>query len=327
MPRKARLDMPGLMQHVMVRGIEKRKIFLGKKDYALFGQYLARALEETNTVCYAWALLPNHFHLLVQPCEATLSQFMRRLLTRYAVNFNRRHQRVGHLFQNRYKSIVCDEETYLLELVRYIHLNPLRAGVVPDLDALGLYPWCGHAGLVGHDPLPGQAVSEILQHFGKRPATARVNYLSYVADGIAEGRRPELVGRAPRDAEEFFEKIVDRRVLGGENFLEQLSRKKGLAAQIDRKLPLPELLTRIAGLFGLRPEELGLRGRQNAVSEARAVFCHAAIWLLGYGGASAGGMLRLGRAAVSRAARRGAGILMEQPRLAKKLERAIELTQ
>ncbi|MDW7711537.1 MAG: transposase [Deferrisomatales bacterium] len=145
MPRQARLDLPGLLQHVIVRGIERRRIFFDDEDREDFVGRLSRLLVATKTQCFAWALLPNHFHLLLRPTEIPLASFMRRLLTGYAVTFNLRYKRSGHLFQNRYKSIVCDEEEYLLALVRYIGLNPLRVRLVSNLDELDWYPWCGHA--------------------------------------------------------------------------------------------------------------------------------------------------------------------------------------
>jgi len=130
MPRKARIDAPGALHHVMVRGIDRRDIFSDQKDYTDFMDRLGDLLIETRTSCYAWALIPNHFHLLLRTGNSPISVLMKRLLTGYAINFNRRHNRYGHLFQNRYKSILCQEDSYLLELVRYIHLNPLRAGLV-----------------------------------------------------------------------------------------------------------------------------------------------------------------------------------------------------
>ncbi len=149
MPRQARLDAPGVLQHVMARGIERRKIFWDDKDRSSFLERLAVILEETQTQCYAWALIPNHFHILLRTGATPLSTVMRRLMTGYAVTFNHRHRRAGHLFQNRYKSVICEEDPYLLELIRYIHLNPLRAKLVEDLKALDKYPWSGHSALVG----------------------------------------------------------------------------------------------------------------------------------------------------------------------------------
>ena len=138
----------------MARGIERRKIFLDDKDRASFLERLALILEETQTQCYAWALIPNHFHLLLRTGPTPLSKVMRRLMTGYAVTFNLRHRRSGHLFQNRYKSVVCEEDAYLLELIRYIHLNPLRASLVQNLQELDKYPWTGHSTILGHRKNP-----------------------------------------------------------------------------------------------------------------------------------------------------------------------------
>ena len=118
MPRTARIDIPGTLYHVMARGIERRDIFEDDEDRHYFVQRLSSLLEDTGTSCFAWTLLPNHIHILVRPSKVKLATFMRRLLTGYAVTFNLRHGRSGHLFQNRYKSIICEEDAYLLELVR-----------------------------------------------------------------------------------------------------------------------------------------------------------------------------------------------------------------
>ena len=154
MPRQPRLDAPGLLQHVMARGIERRKIFLDDKDRKSFLERFAGILQETQTQCYAWALIPNHFHLLLRTGPTPLSKVMRRLMTGYAVTFNKRHKRAGHLFQNRYKSVICEEDPYLLKLIRYIHLNPLRAGLVKDLKELDKYPWAGHSAILGRRKNP-----------------------------------------------------------------------------------------------------------------------------------------------------------------------------
>ncbi len=167
MPRLARLEAPGLLQHVMAKGIERRNLFRNVQDRKFFLDRLAIILEETQTQCYAWALIPNHFHLLLRTGLTPMSTVMRRLMTGYAVTFNNRHKRSGHLFQNRYKSIVCEEDTYLLELIRYIHLNPIRAGVVTDLKELDQYPWAGHSAILGKmkNPLmPKQSNINSIRH-------------------------------------------------------------------------------------------------------------------------------------------------------------------
>ena len=133
MPRKARIDAPGALHHVIVRGIERKAIFKDRFDRTNFVKRLGTILLETDTPCYAWVLMHNHVHMLLKTGLTPIATVMRRLLTGYAQQFNRRHRRHGHLFQNRYKSFLCQEDAYFLELVRYIHLNPLRAHVVKDL--------------------------------------------------------------------------------------------------------------------------------------------------------------------------------------------------
>ena len=149
MPRQARLDAPGTLHHVIIRGIEKRKIVDDKKDQNIFVERMGQIALDTDTTIYAWALMTNHAHILLKSGQQGLSTFMRRFLTGYAINYNKRHKRYGHLFQNRYKSIVCDEDTYFMELVRYIHLNPLRANIIKDLQGLNSYLYSGHHCIMG----------------------------------------------------------------------------------------------------------------------------------------------------------------------------------
>ena len=194
MPRKARIDAPGALHHIIFRGIERRKIFRDNKDRDNFLDRLGNVLSDSKTPCYAWALIPNHVHLLLKTGNTPLSTVMQRILTGHAAYFNRRHQRHGKLFQNRYKSILCQEDAYLLELVRYIHLNPLRAKVVSNLKKLDKYLYCGHSRIVGNRESSWQDVSYVLRQFGKRKMTARRNYRDFVQKGIELGRRPELTG-------------------------------------------------------------------------------------------------------------------------------------
>ena len=177
----------------MGRGIERRRIFINDKDRKDFIARLSAVAQEGALEVYAWALLSNHFHLLVKTKNRPLASSMRKILTGYAVNFNKRHQRYGHLFQNRYKSIVCQEETYLKELVRYIHLNLLRAGLVKNLTELNRFLWSGHSALMGKVERKWQDAEYVLSFFGSR-RTGRRNYLKYVDEGMGLGRRPELVG-------------------------------------------------------------------------------------------------------------------------------------
>ena len=130
MPKNARIDAPGSLHHVIIRGIERKKIFRSDFDRKNFVDRLGKLIPETRTDCFAWALLSNHVHLLLRTGLVPISSFMSRLLNGYEVWFNKKYRRHGNPFQNRYKSILCQEDPYLLELVRYIHLDPLRAGLV-----------------------------------------------------------------------------------------------------------------------------------------------------------------------------------------------------
>jgi putative transposase len=314
MPRHARLDIPGLLQHVMVRGIERRKIFLDETDRSLFVGRLSALLEETNTDCFAWALLPNHFHLLLRPNRIELKQFMRRLLTGYAITFNHRHKRAGHVFQNRYKSIVCEEETYLLELIRYIHLNPLRARLVPDPIKLNEYPWCGHSVLMGKNEMPGQVVQEVLARFGETLKKSRLSYHLFITNGVGQGKRDEFVGGGlQRSRKGQIEppaemKIFDERVLGSSNFIEQLRKDHVLQEKLTAGMMLPVLINRVGKYFGLETVRIKQRSKDKAVMTARDVFCYIAIRVLRHSGTNVGNVLNIHRSAVSHAVRRGEGI-------------------
>ena len=325
MPRKARLDFPGLLQHVIVRGIERKKIFISDNDRLMFLKRFFSLLEDTETDCFAWALIPNHFHLLLRSNKISLSTFMRRLLTGYAVNFNHCYKRNGHLFQNRYKSIVCEEESYLLELVRYIHLNPLRAKLVAGIEDLDTFPWCGHAVLMGKRKLITQKTDEVLFRFGKRLATARKHYRQFIEDGLAMGKRPELVGGGLRRSKKAAGKVLDgdshdERVLGSGEFVDNLRTKNPLKERLGSKTSLTDLFESISELYGIEQEKIRWRSRKTTVSEARAVFCYAAVRELGISGAEVGKLLNMSCSAVSQAVLRGTLILKDNPDIKSKLE-------
>ena len=184
MPRGPRLDAPGVVYHVMVRGIEQRDIFPSDHDRADFVRRLAGLLPDTQTICLAWCLLSNHVHLVLRSGPQGLAHVMRRLLTGYAGAFNRRYGRTGHLFQNRYHSIACEEDIYLLTLVQYVHLNPVRAGLVASVDALAEYPWCGHGALMGRVQQPWQETAKVLARFARTPEHARREYAAFLAAGL-----------------------------------------------------------------------------------------------------------------------------------------------
>jgi len=236
MPRQARLDSPGTLHHVMIRGNEKRRIVDDDTDRRDFVRRLGTLAEETRTPIYAWALMSNHAHLLLCSGVLGLAEFMRRLLTGHAVSYNLRHRRHGPLFQDRYKSIVCDGDNYFTELVRYLHLNPLRVKLVGDLKGLERYPYCGHGTILGAQANPWQDSESVLAQFGRRDSEAKEAYRRFVAEGVALGRRPELVGWGlTRTAGGWFEvrsqrqrggrELRDDRILGSAGFAERILRE------------------------------------------------------------------------------------------------------
>jgi putative transposase len=245
MPRQARLDSPGTLHHVIIRGIERGEIVKGEKDRDEFVSRMGGMAEETGTKIYAWALMPNHAHILLRSGPKGLSWYMRRLLSSYASYYNRRHDRHGHLFQNRYKSIVCEEDPYFMELVRYIHLNPLRGKIVSSLPALDVYPWCGHASILGKKAGKWQDTAYVVKWFGSKG-----DYGKFIKRGVTQGQRPELVGgglirsqggwsavKAMRQSGE--EEKGDERILGSGEFVDRLLAEA--EEKIKRQLPPRDL--------------------------------------------------------------------------------------
>jgi len=270
----------------MIRGINKRKIVNYVADRKNFVKRLGELAAGTKTSIYAWALLTNHAHILLRSAEIGLSGFMRRLLTGYAISYNRRHRRWGHLFQNRYKSIICDEDTYFTELVRYIHLNPLRAKLVKSLEKLDRYRWSGHGALMGKVKNEWQDRDYVLKWFGKKEGEAIKNYRNYVKKGIDQGRRPELVGgglirslggwsavkalRRSGDRE-----LSDDRILGSGEFVERII--KEAEANIRYQFPakddpekINEFIAKVCKNECISIEELKAGGRRRQASRVRA---------------------------------------------------------
>jgi len=283
MPRQPRLDAPGTLHHVIGRGIEGTKIFRNRGDREDFLDRLAKLCEAKAFSIYAWALLDTHFHLLVRSGNQSLSHSMRRLLTGYVVNFNRRHKRYGHLFQNRYKSILCEEDPYLLELTRYIHLNPLRARMVKNFKELRFYSWSGHSAIMGKQKQGWQDVGTVLEYFGRRKRRAIAAYEDYVREGIEKGRRPELVGggliRSLGGWSEVLslrrrgEKTVsDERILGSGEFIERLlseaeEKAKETLGWRGRAPDLHTLLLKISNKEGVEQQKVrGGDQRRSVVS-------------------------------------------------------------
>jgi len=324
MPRTARLDAPGVLHHVMIRGIERRKIFRNDKDREDFIERLDVLCPETGTACYAWAFMSNHAHFLFRTGVEPLSRLMTRLLTGYVIGFNRRHGRSGQLFQNRYKSIVCQEETYLRELVRYIHLNPVRAGIAKSLDELKGYKFCGHSALMGKVKREWQDTGYVLGCFGKKQAEARKKYESFVKAGIAQGRREELTGGGlirslggwtpARDALKGGVHIMsDERILGDSEFVDSVISQSGERYERRHLLKqqgydLDRVAQRVSEVLGIKPEEVFSKGRQGWKVTARSLFCFWAARELGISHTALAKKLEMSLAGVGFSVERGESV-------------------
>ena len=254
---------------------------------------------------------------------------MRRLLTGYVIRFNRRHRRTGQLFQNRYKSIVCQEDIYLKELVRYIHLNPLRAKVVSDMESLNKYEYCGHSVLMGVMDCNWQETKYVLSCFGNDLSEGRKNYYDYMQQGMDQGRRPELVGgglirslggwsevRKLRQTGQDRKK-GDERILGDGDFVmdvlneanERLDRKYEIRS---RGYTIEKLEQRLLEIYQIDREDLYSKGRQKVRADARSVFCYWAVRELGVEGTQMAKLLQMSQPGVAYAVKKGESIVREQ---------------
>ena len=324
MPRHARIDAPGAVHHVMVRGITRSAIFYDNVDRDRFIDRAGMVFAEGRTTCYAFALLSNHVHLLLRTGITPIAGIMRRLLTGYAVSFNKRHKRSGHLFQNRYKSILCEEEPYLLELVRYIHLNPLRAQVVRDLDSLDSYPYSGHSAIMGRRERPWLDSGYVLKHFSDKTDTARTLYRAFVEAGIAEGQRNDLTGgglirsnKGWRPAKDSAHRKGDERILGGSDFVLEVMKAAGQTWERTHALKIEgvdfaAVNEHVARLFNLSPEEILLQGKYPNRVAARSVLCYFLVRELGMTATAVAERLGIGQPAVSIAVARGEAIVKER---------------
>lgn len=321
MPRKSRIDAPGTLHHIICRGIERGRIFRDDSDRDNFISRLGGIIEQTDTRCFAWALIPNHFHLLLKTGRVPIATVMLRLLTGYAVWHNRRHRRHGHLFQNRYKSILCQEDAYFKELVRYIHLNPLRAGIVGSMEVLGKYAYSGHSVLMGRRKESWQDADGVLGQFAETVSVARRRYRAYVEKGVDLGKRESLTGgglvrscggwsavKALRK-EKAFQKS-DERILGDSEFVEkvlseadeQLERKHALHA---RGVDLNRVGHAVAELMGVEPEIVFAPGKERTRVRARSLLCYWAVRELGMTMTKLSRRLNMSLSAISETVQRG----------------------
>ncbi len=316
MPRGARFDAPGALHHVIVRGIEKRRIVDDLWDRRNFVSRLGEVASDTETDIYAWALMSNHAHILLRSSQHGLSRFMRRFLTGYAITYNLRHKRHGHLFQNRYKSIVCDEDTYFCELVRYIHLNPLRGEVVKNMSELDKYHWSGHSVLMGKLKHEWQDRDYVLSWFGQKEWEARRAYRKYVEEGVEEGRRPELVGgglvrslggwsQVLSLRRENKRVLADERILGTGDFVQKVvsqadERIKYQLGDNERRKKAQQLIEQTCKKEDVNANELRMGSRRGRIARVRGEIAYQLVERYGFSLAEVGRQLGVTTSAISK---------------------------
>ncbi len=260
MARKPRVHVAGGLYHVMLRGNGGQDIFFSEDDRQHLYVLIQEGVERFGHRIHAFCLMDNHVHLAVQVADVSLSKIVQNLSFRYTRWVNKAQVRVGHLFQGRYKAILVDADAYLLELVRYIHLNPVRARMVSEPSA---YAWSGHRAYLGEAAVPWLTTDWVLGQLSKRRSTARLRYARFVNEGTEEGRR-----------EEFHRGVTDARVLGDDRFTEDVFGKVGKKPVRPRQLE--EIIETVCRSYDVAEKKLAAPGRGRELAEARAVVAHLA---------------------------------------------------
>jgi REP element-mobilizing transposase RayT len=271
--RPLRIEFAGALYHLTGRGNARQAVFLDQKDYAKFVQLLADSIERYDVSLHAYVLMGNHYHLMAQTEKANLGQWMHWLSTTYTIYFNRRHRRVGHLFQGRYKSILVEAEGYLLTLSRYLHLNPVRGRVIgrgnpaQRRKRLRGWVWSSYPAYSGLGKAPPWLTQElVLDEMGGRVGQRSIRYRRFVEEGLL------------REIENPLEAVVWQAVLGREHFVQRL-RDRVASGKEDREVPalrqlrrareVQHILAAVAKAYGRSKEELLRPGTKG--NEARAV--------------------------------------------------------
>jgi REP element-mobilizing transposase RayT len=316
----------------MVRGIERSNIFNTENDQKDFLKRLSTTLTDTQTPCYAYALMSNHFHVLLQTGPTPISKVMQSLLTGYAVSYNLRHNRAGKLYQNRFKSILCDKEEYLLQLIRYIHLNPIRVKLISNITELETSPLTGHSILMGKRKTEKDEntdwldAEEVLSNFGETMKKARGEYGKYIQEGIDEEEPLDFDGGGlKRSVGGLWEVLTspgtkkkkkeaaDERILGTGAFVEAAlhyaEEEESKASKLQREgWDFKKVLDRAAKSVGVSPEELMYHTKHKARSQGRALLCKWLVDDLRNTQSSVAENLRVTQSTVSKLVNRGRSV-------------------
>jgi REP element-mobilizing transposase RayT len=263
MARKPRVEFEGAFYHVIVRGNQRQKIFRDDGDRLNYLDRVEHYRQRYRFRIYAYVLMSNHVHLLLETGKTPLSKILQGIQFTYTQYYNRRYRTVGHLFQGRYKAILCDRDAYLLELVRYIHLNPAR---LKNPEELTTYRWSSHHAYLGRKGLVAVDTDLILSQLGNSPAQASKAYRKFIEDGQGLGH------------EERYYQAVDQRFLGDEKFVQQIAERapQGEIRPRGPKIRFETLLHAVAQVHGGKAKELTAPGRQRAWAKPRAQLAYLA---------------------------------------------------
>lgn len=307
MARQTRLHVPQGLYHVLARGNDRQVLFRDAADYR---EYLARVragLLRHGIRCYAYCLMPNHVHLLLEPGVTSVGRFMQGLQGAFAQYLNRRYRRVGHRFQGRFRAILCEKDSYLLELVRYLHLNPVRAGLTRTPES---WLWSSHRAYLG-SPVEDMPLDrmDILGQFHRDPLKARKAFARFVLEGLGMGHR-----------QEFYE-VWEQRVLGDQAFAEELLAPRREASELPIRVSVEQILRSVAEELGIPAERISTASRARGPAHARAVVAYLARELAHLPLTAVARAVRRDPVTLSHAVRRLEGALEATPQMRHRVER------
>ena len=264
MARKPRLEVEGGLYHLIARGVDRQAIFHDETDHERFLALLGALKERLPFYLYAYCLMTNHFHLLIERMTDDVGRVMHRLLTGYSQYYNRRYRRTGHLFQGRHKAILCQSDRYMTELVRYIHLNPVRAKMVRKPER---YPFSSHRAYLGLEPVGMIDVDPVLRRFGRKRERAREQYAEFVAGGIKLGHQPEFYapGSGVLGSEEFVDSMIHRVGEFDVHAAAARRKQKNKPAEFDAE----RLLCAVESVFGIGRDDICGRGKGRQLVAAK----------------------------------------------------------
>lgn len=317
MPRKARIDYPGLTHHVMARTFNDLLLFNDEEDKRHYLSLLSYRIKETGFLCFAWALMDNHLHLLLKTNEKPLWYLMKPLNSDYSRWYNKKYSRKGPLFIDRFKSIATQDQNYLEQLVRYIHLNPIRAGICEDLGRLKGYSWTGHSAVMGSYPNDFQEIKAVLSRFGKTRKAALANYEKYLEDALYSKGEDSLIdivrnsndGKKNKSSPECWvigDLEFQRHVLSSDK-----ANRLTIAEFKKQGLGLEDVLNKVSRKMKVTPESIMQQSKRTRQAEARMVFCYVAR-SLDFPTKEIGTFLSIQQAAVSNAGRKGEKIARDE---------------